>query len=90
MQTGAELLAFMSRRIKSQAGLWAELGHCHGLGETVEAQRKFVAGLTKDYTDEAAHLTEIARRNIETVTHVLAHPAGQAAGNADRPRGGAG
>ena len=84
LQTSVELLIFMSRRIKSQAELWGEFGHCHDFGSALNAQRKFAACVTKDYSDEMTHLVEMARQHFDTVTHALADHAGQAGNSAGK------
>ncbi len=68
LETGAELLNFMSRRMKSQSELWSRVGHCHGIDEAAEAQRLFVEKLSKDYAEEMGHLAAVFRKNLDTVT----------------------
>jgi hypothetical protein len=71
LETGAELLSFMSRRMKSQSDLWSRIGHCHGMDEAADAQRLFVESLTKDYTEEMGQLADVFRKNLETVTSAV-------------------
>ncbi len=67
LDAGAELLAFMGRRMKAQADLWSSLGHCSDLTEATNMQKCFMEKVTKDYTDEASQLSDIARKNLEVV-----------------------
>ncbi len=72
LETGAELLGFMSRRMKSQSELWNAVGHSHGVDGAVDAQRKFVSGISSDYAEEMTHLAAIFKKNLETVTAAFA------------------
>jgi hypothetical protein len=68
LETGAELLSFISRRMKSQSELWSRISHCHGMDEAADAQRIFVEALTKDYADEIGQLAGVFQKNLDTVT----------------------
>ncbi len=68
LDTGAELLAFMGRRMKAQSELWSGLGHCKDLSEATEMQKAFMEKVTKDYTVELSQLTEIARKNLDVMS----------------------
>jgi hypothetical protein len=52
LDTGAELLTFMSRRMKAQADLFNGVGHCHDMTEAADMQRMFWTKVTKDYSEE--------------------------------------
>jgi hypothetical protein len=78
LETGAELLRFISRRLKSQSELWSQVGHCHGVDEAAEAQRTFVDKLNKDYAEEMGHLATMFRKNLETVTGAVTDQLRQA------------
>jgi hypothetical protein len=71
LDTGAELLTFMSRRMKAQADFFNGVGHCHNLSEAADVQRTFWEKVTKDYSEEMNHLAEIARKNLETVSGLM-------------------
>jgi hypothetical protein len=72
LDTGAELLTFMSRRMKAQADLFNGVGHCHDLTEAADMQRTFWTKVTKDYSEEMDHLAEIARKNFSTISGLMA------------------
>ncbi len=72
LDTGAELLTFMSRRMKAQADLFSGVGHCHDMTEAADMQRNFWEKVTKDYSEEMNHLAEIARKNFETMSGLMA------------------
>jgi hypothetical protein len=79
LDTGAELLTFMSRRMKAQADLFSGVGHCHDVTEATDMQRTFWDKVTKDYADEMNHLAEIARKNFQTMSGLMSpHPNGAA------------
>jgi hypothetical protein len=80
LETGAELLRFMSRRMKSQSELWSRIGHCHGMDEAADAQRTFVESLTKDYADEMGQLAAVFQKNLDTVTSAVSDQLGQSSG----------
>jgi hypothetical protein len=71
LDTGAELLTFMSRRLKAQADLFNGVGHCHDATEAADMQRTFWTKVTKDYSEEMDHLAEIARKNFATVSGLM-------------------
>jgi hypothetical protein len=71
LQTTAELLTFMSRRMKAQAELWDGLGHCTDAAQASEMQRRFFDGVTQDYRDEMTTIVELARRNLNAVTGLM-------------------
>ncbi len=71
LDTGAELLTFMSRRMKAQADLFSGVGHCRDVDEASSMQRTFWEKVTKDYSEEMKHLAEIARKNFETVSGLM-------------------
>jgi Phasin protein len=79
--TSAELLTFLSRRMKAQAELLSGVVHCQDMGEAAEMQRKFLEKVTKDYAEEMNHLADIARKNFETMSGAMSREAqnGQAA-----------
>lgn len=62
----------MNRRMKAQAALWTSIGQSGGNGGAAEAQRAFLETVTKDYTDEMTQLTDMARKNLASVTETLA------------------
>jgi Phasin protein len=72
LDTGAELLTFMSRRMKAQADLFSGVGHCHNMDEATNMQRTFWEKVTKDYAEEMNHLAEITRKNFQTVSGLMA------------------
>ncbi|MGL4636144.1 MAG: phasin family protein [Beijerinckiaceae bacterium] len=76
LDTGSELLTFMSRRMKAQADLFSGVGHCHDMTEAADMQRNFWAKVTKDYTEEMNHLSEIARKNFETMSALMSPKSG--------------
>jgi hypothetical protein len=65
---GAELLTFMSRRMKAQADLFSGAFHCRDIAEAADIQRKFLEKVREDYTEEMSHLADMARRNFETMS----------------------
>jgi Phasin protein len=71
LDTGAELLTFMSRWMKAQADLCNGVGHCHDLTEAADMQRMFWDKVTKDYSEEMNHLAEIARKNFEAMSGLM-------------------
>ncbi len=71
LDTGAEFLTFMSRRMKAQADLFSGVGHCHNMDEATDMQRTFWEKVTRDYSEEMNHLAEIARKNFETVSGLI-------------------
>jgi hypothetical protein len=75
LDTGAELLTFISRRMKAQADLFSGVGHCHNMEEAADMQRTFWEKVTKDYSEEVNHLAEIARKNFETVSGLMSPKA---------------
>jgi Phasin protein len=79
LDTGAELLTFMSRRMKAQADLFSGVGHCHDMTEATDMQRTFWEKVTKDYSEEMNHLAEIARKNFQTVSGLMTPQANGAA-----------
>jgi hypothetical protein len=83
LDTGAELLTFMSRRMKAQADLFSGVGHCHNMDEATDMQRTFWEKVTRDYSDEMNHLAEIARKNFETVSGLMS-PKANGGGNQRR------
>jgi hypothetical protein len=82
LETGAELLNFMSRRMKSQSELWSRISHCHGMDDAADAQRIFVESLTKDYANEMNQLAGVFRKNLETVTSAVSEQIKQASHSA--------
>lgn len=72
LQTTAEIFTFMSRRMKAQAELWDGLGHCQDMAQASEMQRRFFDSVSKDYRDEMTTIVELARRNLNTVTGLMA------------------
>lgn len=73
METGAELLAFGSRRLRAQAALLGELCECRTVAALADAYRSFWTQAIGDYTEETARLAEAARR--QTATLAAATPA---------------
>jgi Phasin protein len=71
LDTSAELLTFMSRRMKAQADLFNGVGHCHDMSEASDMQRVFWEKVSKDYSEEMKHLAEIARKNFEAVSGLV-------------------
>jgi hypothetical protein len=71
LDTGAELLTFMSRRMKAQAELFNGVGHCHDLSEASDMQRTFWEKVTRDYSQEMNHLAEITRKNFDSVSGLI-------------------
>jgi Phasin protein len=72
LDTGAEFLTFMSRRMKAQADLFSGVGHSHDVTEAADMQRSFWEKVTKDYSEEMNHLAEIARKNLEMMSGLMA------------------
>lgn len=66
----SEMLGFMSQRMKAQAKFCSELGHCKELSEAVDAQRVYAQGITGDYSEEVDKLSDIARKNIATLSAI--------------------
>jgi hypothetical protein len=79
LDTGAELLTFMSRRMKAQADLFSGVGHSHDMTETSDMQRTFWEKVHKDYSEEMNHLAEIARKNFQIMSSLLAPHANDGA-----------
>jgi hypothetical protein len=72
LETGSELLTFMSRRMKAQADLFGGIGHCHNADEAADIQRVFWEKVSRDYSEEMNHLARIARKNFENVSGLMA------------------
>jgi hypothetical protein len=83
LETGTELLMFMTRRMKAQADLFSGVGHCHDMGEATDMQRTFWEKVSKDYAEELNHLAEIVRKNFETVSGLMS-PKTNGGGNQRR------
>jgi hypothetical protein len=66
----SELLIFTSRRLQAQADLWWSLCDCRGLSEAVAVQRQFTERVTDDYSDGVSHLSEVVRRNVNSLSAV--------------------
>jgi hypothetical protein len=86
LDAGAELLAFMGRRMKAQADLWSSLGHCSDLSEATNMQKSFIEKVTKDYTEEATQLSDIARKNLEVVAGLASSEVNKATSEANNIR----
>jgi hypothetical protein len=86
LDVGAELLAFMGRRMKAQADLWSSLGHCSDLSEATNMQKCFIEKVTKDYTEEATQLSDIARKNLEVVAGLASSEVNKATSEASNIR----
>ncbi len=63
---------FMNRRMKAQAALWTNIGQFSDTRGAAEAQRIFLETVTKDYTDEMTQLTDMARKNMASVSDAAA------------------
>jgi hypothetical protein len=81
--TGAELLTFISRRMKAQADLFSGVGHSHDMTEAADMQRTFWDKVTQDYADEMKHLAAIIHRNFQAAAGPIAPLAN---GDADQRR----
>jgi hypothetical protein len=66
----SEMLGFMSHRMKAQAEFCGHLGHCKELSDAVDAQRAYAQGMTGDYSQEVDKLSDIARKNIATLSAI--------------------
>lgn len=81
LDTSAELLAFMSRRMKAQAELFSGVGHCRELSEASDIQRAFWEKAARDYSEEMNRLAELARRNFETMSGLVSPGKSKAGGD---------
>jgi len=66
----SEMLGFMSHRLRAQAEFCGHLGHCKELSDAVDAQRAYTQGMTGDYSQEVDKLSDIARKNIATLSAI--------------------
>lgn len=66
LDTAAELLAFVSRRLRVQAAHWHQLSQCKSVDEALGLQKDFVAALTSDYTKEGSRLVEMTQESVAT------------------------
>ncbi|WP_111430639.1 phasin family protein [Rhodobacteraceae bacterium DSL-40] len=75
LEAGAEIFAFMSRRMQAQADFWQKLAKCHAAEDAICVQREFATGLTKDYTAEATLIAEktagLAQENFRKLTEQM-------------------
>ena len=71
MQAQIEILAegmnFMSRRVKAQAAFLGELGQVSSVANLAQLQRNLVENISRDWTEEAKEISEIANRNLNTL-----------------------
>lgn len=65
-------VAFMTRRMKANAALWSSMGHFSDVSGAAEAQRTFLETVTKDYVAEMTELTDLARKNLASVSDAAA------------------
>lgn len=77
----SEFYAFVSKRMKAQAELCHELSRCHEVSDALEAQRRFSARATSDYSDEMTQMGTLLRQELATLANV-ASEAVQEAGKA--------
>ncbi|MGL5116983.1 MAG: phasin family protein [Beijerinckiaceae bacterium] len=75
LDTSAEFLTFISRRMKAQAELLSGVVHCHDVGEAADMQRKFMEKVSSDYAEEMNHLADIARKNFQTMSSLMSPQA---------------
>jgi hypothetical protein len=68
LDTMSEILGFLGQRLQAQADFWRGLGDCTDLSQATEAQRRFWERASEDYTKEAQHLSDVAKRNMDTMT----------------------
>ncbi|MFM8748595.1 phasin family protein [Rhabdaerophilum sp.] len=74
MQAQIEILAegmnFMSRRMKAQAAFLGELGQVTSVANLAQLQRNLVQNISRDWTEEANEISEIAHRNLNTLVRL--------------------
>ena len=74
MQAQIEILAegmnFMSRRMKAQAAFLGELGQVTSVANLAQLQRNLVQNISRDWTEEAKEISEIAHRNLNTLVRL--------------------
>ncbi|MCA3632812.1 MAG: phasin family protein [Methylobacterium sp.] len=74
MQAQIEILAegmnFMSRRVKAQAAFLGELGQVSSVANLAQLQRNLVENISRDWTEEAKEISEIANRNLNTLVRL--------------------
>lgn len=78
LETAGHALDFMNRRMKAQAALLGGIGQVTDASSLAEAQRAFIASLTRDYAEEMTELAALTRRNFAAVSDLARQPAGAA------------
>ncbi|RFB81445.1 phasin family protein [Methylovirgula sp. 4M-Z18] len=68
LEAMSEILGFFGQRLQAQADFWRGLSGCSDLGQATEAQRQFWERASQDYTREAQHLSDVAKRSMDTMT----------------------
>ncbi|MCX7328192.1 MAG: hypothetical protein NTW00_08730 [Hyphomicrobiales bacterium] len=71
LEAANHAFSFMNRRLKAQAALWSNIGHFSDTSGAAEAQRAFLETVTKDDTEEMMLLTDMARKNLASVTETV-------------------
>jgi sugar (pentulose or hexulose) kinase len=72
LEAATHAFNFMNRRMKAQAALWSSIGHLGDTNGAAEMQRAFIENVTKDYAEEMTELTNLARKNLASVTEATA------------------
>lgn len=75
---GAEFYGFMGRRMKAQAELCHDLSQCHEVADALEAQRRFSARATSEYSDELGQIGTLLRKEMASVTTVATEAVNEA------------
>jgi hypothetical protein len=75
----SELYNFVGKRMKAQAELCHELSRCHEVADALDAQRRFSARATSDYSDKMTQMGSLLRKELSTVASEAVQEAGKAA-----------
>jgi hypothetical protein len=75
LDTSAEILTFISKRMRAQANFVVGVGHSHDATEAAEIQRLFWEKVTEDYSQELNHLAQIIQKNLSNARKTMSSSA---------------
>ena len=76
----AEGINFLSRRMKAQAALLNDLGQVASVANLAQIQRNLVEGISREWTEEAKEISEIANKNLNTLVRLAEGSPGNGSG----------
>lgn len=78
VETITESVNFMNRRMKMQAAMFSGLGQLANGVSVAETHKHLIETMTRELAAEAQEVGELARKNLETMMHLIGAGSGSA------------